>query len=92
MKKGLYLVFRCQMCGTLFEEKYDHPKDYSGNRMAPEEFVGHIGAHSSWIVSTHNCTPDSGSNPDTYGCGQLVGARIYKGADKEDGDDAGGGS
>lgn len=82
MKNGLYLVFRCRMCGSLFEEKYDRPKDLNGNRKTPEEFIEHIGAQSSWIVSTHNCTPDS-SNPDTYGCGQLVGARIYKAAERE---------
>ena len=91
MKNGLYLVFRCLMCGTAYEKKFDRPEDFAGNSVAPELYAEHIADMESRFVATHHCTAEDGINPDTYGCSKLIGCRIYGRAERESADDSGGG-
>ena len=84
MKKGLYGVFRCDLCGAVFEEKLEDNHlfdDETGEfyRVSDLEYAKHIGVKRSVLCSTHHCTPGEGVKRDTYGCGRLIGCRLYEG-------------
>ena len=72
MKKGLWMIFKCQNCGKVFQEK--PPKwDYQKER---------IGRYTH-IISTHRCGPGK----SVYGCAVLIGIKDWDAA-KEVTDDS----
>ena len=67
MKKGLWLIFKCQNCGKVFQEK--PPKGMAGANY--REIAKHIGAKTH-IVSTHEC------KAGVFGCAKLIGCQIWE--------------
>lgn len=66
MKKGLWLIFKCQNCGKKYQEKYTGDEPWVKKDDIPE----HIGKYTH-IVSTHKCS-------DTVrGCATLIGIQDW---------------
>lgn len=57
MKKGKWMIFKCQNCGKKFEEKPPKDKEYKAE---------HVGKYTH-IISTHKC------GDRVYGCAKLIG-------------------
>lgn len=73
MKKGLWLIFKCQNCGKVFQEKITEDVRFSsltGVWQNDKEIMENIG-RKTHIVSTHKC------KPDIYGYARLIGCKNW---------------